>query len=129
MSRVKDLVTRDVQRMTGNVGAWGDVLTFTSPLGVVAVINGIHTKHHLGVDAELQKLVNTKNAHCSFSEKFLVDAGYPLRDANGIVDLAKHKVSVVDSTGTLCTYMVTENFPDETIGFICCILSDWKAGS
>ena len=117
---------RDIERITSNVGEFARAATFKAPTGEEVTVNVLHTKHHLGVDAELKKWANTKNAHISVSEKFLVDAGYPVRNAEGKVYLEQHKVTVKDSTGTDCTYVIEQWFPNETIGLITCILGDYK---
>jgi hypothetical protein len=36
-----------------------------------------------------------------------------------------HLVNVKDSTGNLRNYVIMENFPDETLGMITCILGDY----
>jgi len=112
----------DWQAITSNTSEWGVTMTLTAPTGETATINGLHTKHHLGIDMETGRPVNTKNAHVSFSEKLLTDAGYPVRNAQGEVSLKGHKVTVADSTGANMTYVIKEWFPDETIGVIVCIL-------
>ncbi len=116
----------DIERITSNLNEFARVATFYSPTGETATVNILHTKHHLGVDAELQKWVNTKNAHISVSEKFLVDAGYPVRNGNRDVFLQKHKVKVADSTGQEVTYVIEQWFPNETIGLITCILGTYE---
>lgn len=112
---------RDIERITSNLDGFARTATFFAPTGEEATVNILHTKHHLGFDAEKQKWANTKNAHLSVSEKFLTDAGYPVR-TNGLVNLLHHKVKVNDSTGTECIYNIDQWFPDETIGLIMCIL-------
>lgn len=117
----------DIERITGNQNEWGQPIVFIAPTGETVSVIGLVTKHHLGVDAELQKWVNTKNAHISVSEKYLTDLSYPLRNANGDVDLKDHKVQVSDSTGATYTSRIDQWFPDETIGLITCILGDWSS--
>ena len=96
----------------------GVEMTFYAPTNETATVKGLHSKHHLGVDPDTGKFVNTKNAHASVSEKLLTDAGYPVRDANGEVNMRKHRVDVKDSTGNVKSYIISENFPDETLGFL-----------
>lgn len=121
-----ELSKEDIEDITSDIdGGWAAELTLTSPGGDVVVVNGLHTKHHFGVEPQLQKLVNTKNAHISVSEKFLVDAGYPVRDSENEVNLSGHLVMVKDSTGSEVTYRIEQWFPDETIGLITCILGDF----
>lgn len=115
----------DIERITSNLNEFARAAVFYAPTGETASVNILHTKHHLGVDAELQKWVNTKNAHISVAEKFLTDAGYPVRNSGGDVSLLRHKVKVADSTGTEVTYMIEQWFPNETVGLITCILGTY----
>jgi len=71
-------------------------------------------------------VVNTKNAHISFSEQQLIDALYPYRNTGDEVALFNHKIDVKDSTGNIKNYVIREWFPDETIGVILCILGDFE---
>lgn len=116
---------KDSEKITSNSNGWAVQMTFTAPDSTTATINGIHSKHHLGVDTD-GNMVNSKKAHVSFSEKFLTDLGYPVRNAAGEVALTGHKVSVKDSTGIVKNYIMFSFFPDETIGLIVCILNDYE---
>lgn len=117
---------QDIERITSNLDGFAAVITLTAPDDSTVTVNGLHSKHHLGIDPEGNR-VNTKNAHISISEKFLTDASYPVRNASGQVHLKKHRVSVKDSTGEVCEYVITEFFPNETIGLITCILGDYSS--
>lgn len=116
----------DIESITSDIEGFAREITLTAPDSTVLVVNGLHTKHHLGADSD-GNLVNTKNAHISISEKFLSDASYPYRDSQGEVNLKKHKVSVKDSTDVEKIYVIREWFPNETIGLITCILKDYDA--
>lgn len=116
--------TADIERITSNSNEWAAELSFTATNGQTAVINGLHTKHHLAVDTD-GNTVNSKNAHASFSEKFLIDVGYPVRNSGGEVSMKNHRVNVKDSTGIVKNYVVIEAYPDETIGLIVLILGDF----
>jgi hypothetical protein len=103
-------------------------LTFTQPdPGTqTAVIKGLYTETNLDVD-EFGNIINSKKVHVAFSEKFMIEAGYEIRNAKGNIDMGKHRVSVVDIvTGVVKNYIVGAWFPDTTIGFITCILNDLK---
>jgi len=117
---------QDIQQITSNTDEWGIDLEFIAPNGTIANIVGIHTKHHLGIDTDGNR-VNTKNVSISFSEQLLVDVNYPLRDANNNVNLAGHKLRAIDSTGVLNTYIINQWFPDESIGLIVCILNELES--
>tara|TARA_R110002167_G_scaffold110087_4_gene280338 strand:+ start:4168 stop:4545 length:378 start_codon:yes stop_codon:yes gene_type:complete len=111
------------QITTDKVNGFGTSITLTSPTSVVLEIVGLATKHHIGIDDD-GNVVNTKNAHISFSEQQLIDASYPTRDADNEVNLYGHQATWIDSTGSSITYTIREFFPDETMGVILCILGD-----
>jgi len=101
-------------------------LTFTPPSGSPATILGYGTVHHLSFDPQTGRAVNSKNAHCSFAESLLTDAGYTVRVLNE-VSMKNHKVRFKDSAGITRNYKINETFPDETLGLIVCILGDQDA--
>ena len=119
-----DDIREDIRDITTSEESGGVELTLEAPTGEIAVIFGYHSKHHLGVDPETGKQVNTKNAHCSFSEIVLTELAYPVR-VNGEVSLKGHKVTAKDSSGIDYQYIIREWFPDETVGLIVCILHDF----
>ena len=115
----------DWKTITSNADEFGIEMTLTAPTGETATVTGLHTKHHLGIDKE-GAAVNAKNAHVSVSEELLTAAGYPVRNDAGEVNLKSHRVSVADSTGTAKEYVVAQWFPDETVGVIVMILTDFE---
>jgi len=119
-----DQVKADIEQITGDADGMTRSLFMQAPTGETATITGLHTKHHLSVDTDGNN-VNGKNAHISFSEKYLTDLSYPVRNSAGEVNLRDHKVTVLDSTGNDWTYSINEWYPDETIGLIVCILGDF----
>ncbi len=124
---LKDQAKADIEKITGNANDFAQVMTFVSPTppGQTAIVNGLHTKHHLGVNTDGIE-INTENGHVSVSEKALTDKGYTVRNSAGEVDLKGHKVTVKDSTGTDVTYIIREWFQNETIGLIVCMLGDFE---
>ncbi len=112
-------INNDIQRITSNSNEFGVNIELIAPNGQRANIVGIHPKVHLGVDTE-GNIVNSRQARITFSERTLVgvNVNYPLRNANGDVDLKKHLVNVADSTGNIKNYRVQSWMPDETIGLI-----------
>lgn len=123
-----DTINNDIKKITTDLSGFGVTMNLTTPDDVTSVdIDGLHTKHHLGIDTEGNQ-VNTKNAHISFSESELLekDPAYPIRNVNQEVDLKGHKVIVKDSTGVDKNYVIREWYPDETIGLIVCILGDYQ---
>ena len=124
MSGLIEKAKNDWQRFTSDPSGAGVELTFEAPTAEIAVITGLATKHHIGLDTEGNP-INTKNVHVSVSEQLLVDEGYPVR-VDGEVSMLNHKISYKDSTGILKFYTIRETFPDETIGVITCILDDFE---
>ena len=116
---------RDIRRFTTDVQGWTRAITLISREASIQFVGtGIHTVHHLSVDASYQKFVNFKNGHIAINEDELVLQGYPVRNAEGLVDMIGDTVRVVDSTGVVKEYRVQQSFPDETIALIVIILED-----
>jgi len=106
-------------------GGFESDITITTPDGSVTLATtGWATKHHLNFDTDGAP-INAKNAHICLDEQKLADAGYPVR-VNEEVTLLNHKIIVKDSSGIDKNYIIKENFPDETLGLIACILGDLK---
>lgn len=121
-----DQAIADAKAIVENTASgFGADITLTAPNGSTISIKGLHTKHHLSVDADGNP-INGKNASISFSEGSFSESAYPLRNDAGQVSLRNHKVSVKDSTGTLCHYSIVQWYPDERVGLITCILSDYE---
>lgn len=117
---------QDWAQITGDLDGWGKALTFTTPDGSMTVTaNGLHSKHHNGFDQQGVP-VNAKLAHASISEHLLTSLGYVTRNARGEVALVDHKLSVTDSEGTMCSYMIRECKPSETFGVLVFILGDFE---
>jgi hypothetical protein len=119
---------QDFAAITSSLDGFGREMLLRAPDGQTALIVGLHSKHHLGINTEGAR-VNSKNAHISFSETVLLAANptYPVRTGDKMeVNLRKHRVTVKDSTEVDKEYIISEMFPSETVGFIVCILSDYK---
>ena len=115
----------DIQRIISDADGFGQLITLTSPAGVVLLITGLHKKIRLGVDTE-GNIINTKTATITISDLDLAAANYPYRDSGNEVNLNNHKVSVVDVTGLQCNYIMQSLHPDETLGCIVCYLQDYE---
>jgi hypothetical protein len=89
-------------------------------------VSGVASRHHLGIDLETGLNINSRQVYCSISESNLNTAGYITRDANGNVNLVNTFVKWADSTGITRTYKITECFPDDTLGYLTCILGQWQ---
>jgi hypothetical protein len=85
-------------------------------------INGLASKHHLKVSPNTGLAVNSENIHISFSEKTLNDLGIVTRDSNNKVSILNYFVKITDAGKMQGDYKIIENWPDETLGLIICIL-------
>lgn len=104
-------------------GGFQSDIKITTPSDSVSVdTTGWATKHHLNFDTDGTQ-INAKNAHICLDEEKLTAAGYPVR-VNEEVNLINHKIIVKDSSGVDKNYIIKENFPDETLGLIVCVLGD-----
>lgn len=104
-------------------GDFSDLVTVTNPAGFSVSINGLISRHHLGFDVEAGRKINASNAHCSFYEKTLNDAGYVTR-VSGEVKMIGHKVTFFDSLSQQQKFRINEVYPDQTLGLLVCILGD-----
>jgi len=119
------LMRRDTKAIITSLG-WGDTIQLTTKDKSLTVsLTGLASKHHLGIDQNGMP-ANTKTVHVTVIESDLVAWGYPVRNEKGEVKMVNHYATYVDSTGIPRNYVVTETFPDETLGAIMLILGDFK---
>ena len=86
-------------------------------------ITGFASKHHLNFSTDGLP-VNSQNAHVTISQSKLEELNYPFKNTDGEINLFQHKIFVSDSSGVVKNYVIEEQFPDETIGLISCILGN-----
>lgn len=107
-------------------GGFEESITITTPSRDKTIsLTGFATKHFINFDSDGNP-INSKNVHICIDESVLVTQGYPVRNAKTEVSLLNHIVTYPDSTGIVKKYIIRENFPDETLGLIVCILNDYK---
>jgi hypothetical protein len=117
---------KDFQSITQNLNEFGQSFKIINPDGGQEVdLIGFHTKHHIGYDLD-GVMINSKNASVAFSEQLLVDASYPVRNANKEVAIVNHLINATDSSGLVKNYIIQEIYPDEYLGNIVCILGDYE---
>ena len=117
----------DIKRITSSQSGFTKSVTFISKDNLqTATIFTLFSKVHLWSDTD-GNAVNTKKGHISFAESLLTDLGYTTRNATGQCILKDHTVKVNDSTGKQTQHVIKEVFPDETIGLIVCLLSEYEA--
>ncbi len=119
-----DVAQAAIKRITSDPGGFTRSMTFSYPdASKFATIYGIHTKIHFAINT-MGDRVNSKKAHISFSESALTDQGYVTRNAALELAIKDHFVTVIDSSGNVGRYIIIEQYPDETVGFVVCILGD-----
>lgn len=125
-----NLIKRDAKFFINNGGYQVEIQMTTPDNSLTINITGWAVKHSGSFDSDGNQ-VNTKNVHVTIDEAKLTALGYPYRTgkkAQGAipeVDLSKHKISFVDSSGILKSYIVREVFPDENLGLIDVGLGDY----
>lgn len=118
-----DRAYKATNRITSDTNGWGAAIVLSNLEGTSCNIKGTRSKHHLGVDS-LGNSINTKNAHVTFHEKQVIDAGFNIRNSEGDVAIKGYRVDVADSSGTIGYYVIKEFFPSETTGLIVCTLGE-----
>ena len=107
-------------------GGFQEDITITTPDKIATLqLKGLATKHHIGFDSDGNP-INSKNVHINIDESYLTENGYPVRNSVNEVFLIDHLISLPDSTGIVRNYKVREQFPNETLGIIVCILEDYE---
>ncbi len=113
---------RDLAIITSNAKEF-QTITLQASTGEVIEVVGLHSKHHTGFNIDGER-ISTKTASVSISEEKLL--GYPVRNSKGEVSMKNHLVTVKDSTNIDKRYKVSEFYPDERLGFITLILTDFE---
>ena len=116
---------RDAKRFVKAGGFEVDIHIKTPDNQLWADIKGLATKHHINFDTDGQP-VNSKNVHICIDESDLESETMPIRDSDGEVNLLNYRVRFADSSGVDRDYVVLQNYPDEVLGLIVCILGDFK---
>ena len=119
------LAKRDAKKFVTSGGFQVDIKLTTKSRDKNLELTGFATKHHINFDSDGLP-VNSKNVHICIDEDILKANSYPVRNAKGEVDLVGHFVTYMDSTDTNRNYVIRETFPDEVLGLIVCILSDFR---
>lgn len=119
-----DIAKASVKRITSDPDGWATPATFTTQDGLIKVtVNVIHRKVYMSMDTEGQ-YVNAKKAYVSVAESVLTDAGFPTRGVDNKCTMINCLVDANDSTGAVAHYIIREQYPDERLGLLVCILGD-----
>lgn len=120
-----EIAKQDIKNIVTNQNEWGKSIRFENPnTSMVVTVTGIHTKHHINIDGDGVP-VNSQNAHITVSESSLTSLGYTVRNSRDEVSIVNHYVQVADANGNTIKYVISQTFPDETVGTILCILSSY----
>lgn len=107
-------------------GGFQEVIVLKTPSGDrIVEIKGLASKHHLRFGSDGMPM-SAKNAHACIDEDTLITLNYPYRNAKQEVHLKNHLVDIKDTSGVLKHYVVSDHYPDETLGLIVLILGDWQ---
>lgn len=126
---LKDFAKEDIEDITSDLDGFAQTFVLVFLDSTQLTLKGVHSKIHLGVDTD-GNLVNSQKVNLGFSEKQILDAGKTIRNIAtnnlvGEVNLNGYKFIIKDSTGLNKNYIVRSFFPDETIGYISCILENY----
>ncbi len=106
-------------------GGFQEEISLFTPTGNMSVRTaGLATKHHISFDTDGNP-INSKNVHICLDESDLINKGYIVRNSNKEITLLNHIVNFKDSSGEEKKYIVLQNYPDEVLGLIVCILGDY----
>jgi hypothetical protein len=103
-------------------------ITLTSPGATeTATFKGIGTNNAITFESDGQDVIG-HIVHIGFHEEALLDINpaYPIRNADGKVQMDKHRVSFIDHRGVLRNYIVKNWYPDETVGMIMCDCNEYE---
>lgn len=113
-------IQEDVRDILSDEEDFALPVTFTSNTNptVIVVCGALAFRHSLVVDSNTGLLVNGKNARITVSELSLSQLNYPVRNDANAVAMKDHIVSWTDASKQTRTYIVTQQFPDESTGLI-----------
>ena len=123
MASLFDLVKRDAKRYVNAGGYQVDITMLTPDKSKTINITGWAVKHVISFDSDGNQ-VNTKISRVTVDEDVLLANDINVRNAKGEIALLNYKVKFVDSSGTLRSFNVREQLPDQNLGLIMLILED-----
>lgn len=124
MGRVLDRARLDAVRIITN-GGFETEITLTRNL-VSITTNGLAPSTHLTFDSD-GLVVNSSKRRVCVSETDLVSKGFTVRNAKNEVYLVGCLLSFTDISGINRTYVIGENWADNTLGVIVLILEKYAS--
>lgn len=130
-----DNIQKDVQRITTEARGFSVPVLFSVTDGVTVTsvtCNAIAVKHNISIDETTGDIrtgivSNSRTVRVTVSELALKAKNYPVRNTNNHVDLIGNQVTWTDVSGVQATYVVKEQYPDETTGCIVLFLGTYGA--
>lgn len=116
---------KDVKEIVLSGDFTEDVMLTTPDKTLTIETGALNTKHHVNFDTDGLP-VNSMNAHICLVESDLIEKNYLVRNNRNEVNLRNHIVEVKDANGTLKNYVITETLPNDSTGFIVCILGKYE---
>jgi hypothetical protein len=116
-------VRADAHRIVTSGGFQTD-LSLKQGTNDYVTVQGLGLIHHLTFDTDGAP-VNSKQVHVTATEIALNAAGITVRNAKNEVMMVNTLVKFADVTGIEKTYIIKENFADETIGVIFLMLGKY----
>lgn len=119
---LRALAAADLVNIVQDEDLGGELCTITSPADVEAVVSGITSDIHLGIDPGTGEVVTGRQAEISVLESDLVAAGF--EGIRGVADATARpwRVSFAGASGGVETYKVVAVHPDNTIGLFVLVL-------
>ena len=125
MANLLEMAINRAKATVTDVNGYAVDIELTDLNGVVVNIKGLHSKHHLFLDANGNQM-SSKNANITINEDLLKNAtpSYTYRDSKGEVYMYEHLVKVKDSTGLIKKYYIEQAMPNERLGIIVILLAN-----
>lgn len=132
MKSLLELARRDVASITGDSHGFSQWIGFVSqtlrPIKEAWVF-GRHTRITGVVDNNSGGPIVGMVAQVTVIEKHLSDNAYPVRNADGEVDMIQHIVAVENANKEYKKYVIIAQYPNESIGQLTFILGEYMDAS
>lgn len=114
-----DQAKADVKAIVESDEGFSIPITIETPDHVTSLdVRALVSNHNLAIDPENGNFINSKNVHFSVPESSLTDNGYVTRDLNKEVNLQGHLVEFTDGSGITGKFVISECWPNQTLGFL-----------
>lgn len=122
---LRDIAASDVIEIIHDTETGGDEITITSPAGVSETFNALANDIHFAIDPETGMTVTGRQCSATVLSSDLSDAGFS--SIKGVPDSSRPwVVTMTDINGVSSTFKVVESHPDNTMGLMILILSEYS---